>query len=257
MTDELPALYRLGIVGSGQIARMMHQSAVKLGITPRLFAERFDDSAALAAPEAVFNHPDALAGFAADCEVLTFEHERMDIRLLQGLESGGNLLRPGTKTLRAAFDKLYLRRVLKNRGYQVPDTVEVRGPDDVLEFAATHGYPVVVKAVRAAPPGELGVWVVEDRNEAMRLVAARIGQELMVEEHQAIIKELVVLVVRRPGGHARCYPITEITNPRRRRPREPGPPPTSATAWPPRPGRSRSTSPGPSKRSGCSPSSCS
>ena len=67
VTDDLPALYRLGIVGAGQIARMMHQSAVKLGITPRLFAERFDDSAALAAPEAVFNHPDALAGFAADC----------------------------------------------------------------------------------------------------------------------------------------------------------------------------------------------
>ena len=128
VTDELPALYRLGIVGSGQVARMMHQSAVKLGITPRLFAERFDDSAALAAPEAVFNHPDALAGFAADCEVVTFEHERMDIRLLQALEDEGALLRPGTKTLQAAFDKMFLHRVLKNRGYQVPAAAEVRGP---------------------------------------------------------------------------------------------------------------------------------
>ena len=212
MTDDLPALYRLGIVGSGQIARMMHMSAVKLGITPRLFAERFDDSAALAAPEAVFNHPDALAGFAADCEVLTFEHERIDIRLLQALEDGGNLLRPGTKTLQAAFDKLYLRRVLANRGYTVPATAEVRAPDDLLDFGATHGYPLVVKAVRAAPPGELGVWLVENHNEALRLLAARPRQELMVEEHQAIIKELVVLVVRRPGGHARCYPIAEVTN---------------------------------------------
>ncbi len=212
MTDDLPALYRLGIVGSGQIARMMHMSAVKLGITPRLFAERFDDSAALAAPEAVFSHPDALAGFAADCEVLTFEHERMDIRLLQALQDGGNLLRPGTKTLQAAFDKLHLRRVLQNRGYQVPATAEVRSPDDVLDFAATHGYPFAMKTVRAAPPGELGMWMVEDRNEALRVLAARSGQELLAEEHQAIIKELVVLVARRPGGHARCYPITEVTN---------------------------------------------
>lgn len=212
MTDGLPALYRLGIVGSGQIARMTHQAALKLGITPALFAERFDDSAALAAPGAVFNHPDALAGFAADCEVLTFEHERMDIRLLQALEDGGALLRPGTKTLQAAFDKLYLRRVLQNRGFQVPAATEVRGPDDLLDFAASHGYPIVVKTVRAAPPGERGVWVVEDRSEAMRLLAERGRQELMVEEHQAIIKELVVLVVRRPGGFARCYPIAETSH---------------------------------------------
>lgn len=212
MTDDLPALYRLGIVGSGQIARMMHMSAVKLGITPRLFAERFDDSAALAAPEAVFNHPDALAGFAADCEVITFEHERMDIRLLQAMEDGGNLLRPGVRTLRAAFDKLYLRRVLTNRGFLLPASREVRGPDDVLDFASTHGFPVVLKTVRAAPPGELGVWMVESQSEALRLLAERHHQDLLVEEYQHIIKELVVLVVRRPGGHARCYPVAEVTN---------------------------------------------
>ncbi|MEL6983968.1 MAG: ATP-grasp domain-containing protein, partial [Actinomycetota bacterium] len=212
MTDALPALYRLGIVGSGQIARMTHQAALKLGITPALFAERFDDSAAQAAPGAVFNHPDALAGFAADCEVLTFEHERMDIRLLQALEDGGALLRPGTKTLQAAFDKLYLRRVLQNRGFQVPAAAEVRGPDDLLDFAGTHGYPIVVKTVRAAPPGELGVWVVQDRTEAMRVLAEKGRVDLMVEEHQDIIKELVVLVVRRPGGFARCYPIVETTH---------------------------------------------
>ncbi len=208
----MPALHRLGIVGSGQIARMMHQSAVKLGITPALFAERFDDSAALAAPEAVFQHPDALAGFAADCEVITFEHERIDIRLLEALEADGGLLRPGTKTLRAAFDKMYLRRVLTNRGHQVPPSAEIRGPDDVFDFAASHGYPFVLKTIRAAPPGQLGVWAVETRNEALKILAERPHQELMAEVHQAIIKELVVVVVRRPGGHARAYPIAEVTN---------------------------------------------
>lgn len=191
---------------------MTHQSAVKLGITPRLFAERFDDSAAQAAPGAVFNHPDALAGFAADCEVLTFEHERIDIGLLQALEENGALLRPGTKTIRVAFDKMHQRRMLKHRGYQVPAFAEVRGPDDVFDFANAHGFPVVLKTVRAAPPGEMGVWVVENRAEAMRVLAERSQLELMAEEYQAIVKEMVVLVVRRPGGHARCYPITETTN---------------------------------------------
>lgn len=212
MAEDLPALYRLGIVGSGQIARMTHQAAVKLGITPRLFAERFDDSAAQAAPGAVFNHPDALAGFAADCEVLTFEHERIDVGLLAAMEENGTLLRPGTKTIRVAFDKMHQRRMLKHRGYQVPAFAEVRGPDDVFDFANAHGFPVVLKTVRAAPPGEMGVWVVENRAEAMRVLAERSNLELMAEEYQAIVKEMVVLVVRRPGGHARCYPIAETTN---------------------------------------------
>ncbi|MEM7271890.1 MAG: 5-(carboxyamino)imidazole ribonucleotide synthase [Actinomycetota bacterium] len=212
MAADLPALYRLGIVGSGQIARMTHQSAVKLGITPRVFAERFDDSAAQAAPGAVFSHPDALAGFAADCEVLTFEHERIDIGLLQALEDNGALLRPGTKTIRVAFDKMHQRRVLGNRGFQVPAFAEVRGPDDVLDFAERHGFPVVIKTVRAAPPGELGAWVVENRDEAMKVLAERSNLELMAEEYQSIVKEMVVIVVRRPGGHTRSYPIAELTN---------------------------------------------
>ncbi len=212
VAQDLPSLYRLGIVGSSQIARMMHQSAVKLGITPRLFAERYDDSAAQAAPEAVFHHPDSLASFAEDCEVLTFEHERLDMGLLQAMEENGALLRPGTKTLRAAFDKLHQRLILRNRGFNVPAFAQVRGPDDLLDFASAYGFPLVLKSVRAAPPGGRGVWIVEGRSQAMRVLAEHGEQELMAEEHQQIIKEIVVIVVRRPGGNSRCYPIAEVSS---------------------------------------------
>ncbi len=212
MPLDIPYLYRLGIVGAGQIARMTYQAAVKLGITPRLFAERFDDSAAQVAPMVVLNHPDALAGFATDCQVVTFEHERIDIGLLQALEENGNLLRPGTKTIRAAFDKLHQRRVLRHRNFNVPEFAEIFGPDDVLDFAARYGYPMVLKTIRAAPPGQRGVWVVDDRNEAMKVLAEFGHLALMAEQNQDIVKELVVVMVRRPGGHIRFYPITEIVN---------------------------------------------
>jgi 5-(carboxyamino)imidazole ribonucleotide synthase len=209
---ELPFLYRLGIVGAGQIARMTYQAALKLGFTPRLFAERFDDSAALAAPSVVLNHPDALAGFAADCQVITFEHERIDIGLLQALEETGNLLRPGTRTIRAAFDKMHQRRILRNRNFNVPEFAEVVGPDDAIDFASRHGYPYVIKTVRAAPPGQRGVWIVENRQQAMRVLAEFGHLDLMAEEYQDIAKELVVLLVRRPGGNVRFYPIVEFDN---------------------------------------------
>jgi len=211
VVNRLPALYPLGIVGSGQIARMTHQAAVKLGFAPRLFAERFDDSAAQAAAGAVFNHPDSLAAFAEDCQVLTFEHERIDVGMLQAMEQDGAKLRPGLRTIRAAFDKTHQRRVLKNKGFIVPRFAEVRGPDDVFDFAGQGDFPVVIKTAKAAKPGRKGVWIVERRDEAMRVLAEQSDQPLMVEEFQDILKELVVLVVRRPGGHLRHYPIAEIS----------------------------------------------
>ncbi len=210
MSSELPAIYPLGIVGAGQIARMTHQAAVKFGITPRLLAEDFDDSAALAAPDAVFGHPDAVALFAQSCEIITLEHERIDIGLLERLEEGGACIRPGTKTLRAAFDKMHQRRLLLNRGFPVPVFAELRGPDDLMDFARVFDFPVVIKSVRSGRPGDRGVWIVENESEGMRVMSEQSGRELMAENYQPIVKELVAIVVRRPGGTSLCYPIAEV-----------------------------------------------
>lgn len=210
--NDLPALYRLGIVGAGQIARMTHQAAVKLGITPRLFAESTDDSAALASPHTMLSHPDALPTFAAGCEVITFEHERLDIGMLERLEEDGTTIRPGTKTLRAAFDKLHQRRVLLNRGFDVPVFAELTSPDDLIDFTAVFDWPVAIKSIRAGRPGERGVWIVESQSEALRVMAEQSGRPLMVETFQPIVTELAVIVVRRPGGHSRAYPVIELIN---------------------------------------------
>ncbi len=210
VNSDLPAIYRLGIVGAGQIARMTHQAAIKLGITPRLLAENLDDSAALAAPDPVYGHPDSLASFAESCEVVTFEHERLDLGLIASLEQAGNKIRPGAKVIRASFDKLHQRRILQNRGFLVPAFCDLRGPDDLFDFASTTGWPIVIKSVRAGMPGERSIWVVESPAEGMRVLSENGNRGLMAENHQAIIKELVVLVVRRPGGNARCYPVAEV-----------------------------------------------
>ncbi len=208
----MPALHQLGIVGSGQIARMTHQAALQLGITPRLLAENASDSAAQAAPQASFSHPDTLYSFASDCEVITFEHERIDIGLLAALEREHVAIRPGVKTIRAAFDRLHQRRALSNKGFLVPLYAELRSPDDVIDFAEKAGYPFMIKTIRSGAPGQLNVWRVENSNEALRVLAENPNRELMAEEHLDILSELVVLVVRRPGGNMRTYPVAEAVN---------------------------------------------
>ncbi len=212
MENRLPALYTLGIVGAGQIARMTQQAALKLGITPRLLAENIDDSAALAAPDARFAHPDALSSFAELCDVVTFEHERIDIGLLQALESGGHNIRPGTKTLRCASDKLHQRRMLSMKGYQVPAFAEAKGPDDIIDFAKTHSYPLALKSVRSSTDSQHAVWIVHSEEEALKVMAEHSRVEMMVEQYQEILQELVVIVARRPGGNKRTYPVAQVVN---------------------------------------------
>jgi 5-(carboxyamino)imidazole ribonucleotide synthase len=208
----LPALARLGIVGAGQIARMTYQAALKLGITPRLLAERIDDSAALVASDVVIGHPDSVAGFADTCGVLTFEHERLDVGLLERLEEGGRVIRPGTRTIRAAFDKIHQRRILTNRGFPVPAFAEITGPDDVFDFASVFDWPIVLKRARAADQDAKGVWIVENQAEALRVLNEQNRHRMLAESFVAIASELVVLIVRRPGGHVRVYPVTQVTN---------------------------------------------
>jgi 5-(carboxyamino)imidazole ribonucleotide synthase len=209
---ELPALARLGIVGAGQIARMTYQAALKLGITPRLLAERLDDAAALVASDVVVGHPDSVAGFAETCAVLTFEHERLDVGLLERLEEAGRVIRPGTRTIRAAFDKIHQRRVLTNRGFAVPAFAEITGPDDIFDFAGVFDWPIVLKTARAAEQDAKGVWIVENEEEALRVLNEQHRHRLLAETFVAIAKELVVLVARRPGGHLRVYPVTQVNN---------------------------------------------
>ncbi len=212
MPNSLPAIYPLGIVGSGQIARMIHTAALQLGITPRLMAEDSGDSAALAAPDASFRHPDALSSFAELCEVVTFEHERVDLGMIEYMEEAGTIIRPGTKALRAAMDKAHQRRILLNRGFNVPPFAELRGPDDVIDFVGMFGWPTVIKSVRSGGQAERGAWVVDNQSDALRVMAEQFERELLIEAFQPIVKELVVVVARRPGGNARCYPVSETVN---------------------------------------------
>ncbi len=191
---------------------MIHSAAVKLGITPRLMAEDSGDSAALAAPGASFRHPDALASFAELCEVVTFEHERIDLGMLEHMEAGGQIIRPGAKALRAALDKMHQRRFLTHRGYDFAPYADLRGPDDLLDFAKMFGFPAVIKSVRSGGQAERGAWVVDNQNDALRVMAEQADRELFIEQFQPIVKELVVVVARRPGGNARCYPVAEVTN---------------------------------------------
>jgi 5-(carboxyamino)imidazole ribonucleotide synthase len=101
-----------------------------------------------------------------------------------------------------------MRERLAGLGLAVPDYAPVHAPDDVERFAAAHGWPLVLKAVRGGYDGR-GVWMLTgpDPELVARLLAA--GTPLMVERAVSMRRELAALVARSPFGQAAAWPVVE------------------------------------------------
>ncbi|MDA0270884.1 MAG: 5-(carboxyamino)imidazole ribonucleotide synthase [Chloroflexi bacterium] len=204
----------VGIVGAGQLARMMIQAAIPLGIGVRVLAERADDSAARVCPDVVIGSPDSaedLLAFSAGCDVVTLDHELVNLEALERIEAVGGIVRPGPFTLRFAKDKAHQRREFSAAGLPVPEFAEVESAADIEAFAGRlGGWPVVVKAQRGGYDGR-GVWVVDGPTAAADLAreAASRGVALIAERFVRIRQELAVLIARRPGGETAVYPVVE------------------------------------------------
>ncbi|MHB8219179.1 MAG: 5-(carboxyamino)imidazole ribonucleotide synthase [Acidimicrobiales bacterium] len=206
----------VGIAGAGQLARMLCEAASALDIGTVVLAEHPDDSATTVAGAVLAGSPrsDAeLRALAGASDVVTFDHEQVNLSALATLEREGVTLRPGTATLALAVDKGRMRRRLADAGLPVPAFSVLPAESAVAAveaFAAEHGWPVVVKATRGGYDGK-GVWIAGDVVDARRICrqAALAGVALMVEELVAISAELAVVIARRPGGEMAVWPVVE------------------------------------------------
>jgi 5-(carboxyamino)imidazole ribonucleotide synthase len=194
----------VGIVGAGQLARMMAQAAIPLDIRIVLLAASPDDGAAKVVRDVIVGSPDdpvKLRELAEACDVLTFDHELVDPQTLAALEAAGHAVWPSSSTMALAQNKRRQRAELAEMGLPVPAFRDVETTEDILSFAAEHSWPVVVKASRGGYDGR-GVWVVRDADEAARVVdeAHAAGLVLLVEEYLSLDMELAVVTARRQNG---------------------------------------------------------
>ena len=205
----------VGMVGGGQLARMTAAAAVGLGATFRVLAESANESAALVTHDvAIGSHlslPDITA-FAAECDVITFDHEHVPGPILAELESAGVLVRPGGGALRYTQNKLAMRQRLYELGIPCPRFAPVASLADVEAFVGgtwpdvPNALPVVLKAVSGGYDGK-GVWVCESTGEVEDVLAH--GVPLMAEEFVPFKRELAALVARSPSGQGAAYPVVQ------------------------------------------------
>jgi 5-(carboxyamino)imidazole ribonucleotide synthase len=199
----------VGIVGAGQLARMTQQAAIGLGIDLRVLADSPEDSAAQVVPGLVigdYRTLDDLRRLAKSADVTTFDHELPDPQHLATLAAEGAVLRPSPHTKAFAQDKLHQRRELGARGFPMPAFQTVTTAEEVAAFAEEHGWPVVLKAPRGGYDGR-GVFFVADESQAATELADR--APLLAEAMVPLVREVAVLVARRPSGQAVAWPLIE------------------------------------------------
>lgn len=201
---------RVGVIGGGQLARMMIAPAVELGLDLRVLAEGEGMSAQLAAT-AVGDYRDveAVRAFAADVDVVTFDHEHVPQDVLRALVAEGVVVHPGPEALQYAQDKLVMRTRLAELGVPQPEWAAVRDADELQAFLDAHDGRGVVKTPRGGYDGK-GVRVVRAAGEARDWLDAVVeGDGLLVEELVPFVRELAQQVARRPSGQIVAYPVVE------------------------------------------------
>ncbi len=224
--DQPAGTARIGVVGGGQLAQMMHQAAIGLGLECIYLGADTTDPVALAGGELRVGgaRPNAtdMRALAAEVDVITFEHELVDLDVLAEMESAGVRFAPSPATLAKVIDKAEMRRATAQAGIAAPHWEVVRDPDALRAAIGSRtagGGGVVLKATTGGYDGR-GVVLVPPAGSAEATAEIAIaegtallehGQALLVEDLVPLDAEIAVVVVRDRRGELRSYaPVSTI-----------------------------------------------
>ena len=207
-----PGVPTVGVIGGGQLARMMQQPAIALGIGLRVLATSIQESAAQVVRDVRLGRHDVLEdvlAFAEGCDVITFDHEHVPAEILHELEARGYQVRPGSSALAHAQDKIVMREALTAAGLPCPRWMVANSVDDAATFGESVGWPFIAKTSRGGYDGR-GVWVIEDTASFAQLFDSTpraYGVRWLLEERVDFDCELSAQVARSPHGQAVAYPV--------------------------------------------------
>ena len=200
---------RLGILGGGQLGRMLALAAYPLGVRCRLLDPSDPTSSGEVAevlPER-YDDPDALDRFVTGLDAVTYEFENVDVAAVDHLE-GRVPVRPGRRALEVAQDRLREKSFFRDHDI---DTAPFAPADTRLELESAVrevGLPAVVKTRRFGYDGK-GQVVIERADQVDAAWERVGGVPLLVEGYVAFDRELSILGVRAEDGSTAFYPLVE------------------------------------------------
>lgn len=203
--------FRVGVIGGGQLARMMTPPALAMGIELKVFSESEGSSAQLATTQVGdYTQVDQVRDFAKTVDVITFDHEHVPLIVLETLEAEGVSIQPSPKALRFAQNKLQMRIRLSELGLPMPAWAEIKTEAELDAFIAENGGVAILKTPIGGYDGK-GVAVVRQASDAAEWLSNidSFGGSLLAEQKVDFVSELAQLVARRPSGELKVWPVVQ------------------------------------------------
>jgi 5-(carboxyamino)imidazole ribonucleotide synthase len=196
---------KLGIIGGGQLGKIMSQKAKKMGFHVTILDPTYNCPAAQVSDKHIvadFYDNVKLEQIVQENDVTTFELEHVDMTVLKKLYDEGHNIHPSPYIMELIQNKYEQKKFLAEHGIPTSDYKDVKAPHDL----AALGFPVVQKAKLGGYDGQ-GVQILKSQEEADTIA---IKADSFIEEMVDIDKELAVLVARNIEGETSCYPVVEM-----------------------------------------------
>ncbi|MGO2051841.1 5-(carboxyamino)imidazole ribonucleotide synthase [Glutamicibacter sp. 287] len=200
---------KIGVIGGGQLARMMAPEALNLGFELHVLAEGPDVSAARCVPDApIGDYKDlaTLRAFAQGKDVVTFDHEHVPNEFLTTLINEGINVQPRPEALIHAQDKLVMRAAIEKLGLPNPAWAKVENVAELIAFGEQTGWPIVLKTPRGGYDGK-GVRMLENAEQAREAEEWFANGALLAEDKVDFTRELSAMVARTPSGETKAWPV--------------------------------------------------
>lgn len=197
----------IGILGGGQLGRMMAVAAAQLGYRTIGYAPPGDHVASdlcLDFVESGWGDAAAIAAFAARCDVVTWEFENVPLAAVAAISE--SLLCPHPRALETAQDRLKEKRFIEQFGGRPAPYAAVESADDLARAIERIGVPGILKTAREGYDGK-GQWRIGSEREAAGLRYP--GKPCVYEGLVDFAAEFSVILVRSGDGEIRFWDSTE------------------------------------------------
>jgi len=201
----------IGIVGGGQLGRMLVEAAHELGFQVAVLDPTPESPAGQIADKQIigdFKNPQKIEELAAQSDYITFEIELADSATLNKLVAQGAQINPSPWTLSLIKNKFEQKKFLAAAGIPVAEFMEVNFPEDAAEAGRRFGYPFLLKAKFDAYDGRGNIRV-DKEGDITASFDKLSGRELYAEKFVPFDKELAVVAARSKTGDIHVYPVVE------------------------------------------------
>lgn len=202
---------RIGIVGGGQLARMLAFEAKRMGFIVTVIDPSPNSPGGQVCDEQIVASLDdegAMGTLSKKSDFITIEWELANDKILQRFVDKGVTVNPSPRTLRMVKDKLSQKRFLSDNGIPVPEFAEVGSISDIKNMSERLGYPVMLKARFGGYDGHGNALLTSAAGipAAMMKLGTR---DLYLEGLVRFKTELSVMAARDVHGNIAVYPVSE------------------------------------------------